>query len=111
MVIFDQGDIIEVNFDPTRGHKPSKTRPALVVSNYDFNISNSMTIVCPITSRLAPFPLHQELPEDCCVHGSVVMEQLRAVDLEARSARRIGSLDPSELNPILVCLRSFFDPS
>lgn len=108
-MIFSQGDIIEMDFDPTRGHEPSKVRPALVVSSYDFNVSNSMTIVCPITSRMRPFFLHQELPEDCCVQGSVVMEQLRAVDLEARAARLIGSLSREELDPILVCIRSFFD--
>ena len=110
-MIFDQGDIIELDFDPTRGHEPSKVRPALVVSSYDFNISNSMTIVCPITSRMKPFFLHQELPEDCCVRGSVVMEQVRAVDLDARKAKCIGALSPQEMTPILVCLRSFFEAS
>lgn len=109
LVIFSQGDVIELDFDPTKGHEPSKVRPALVVSSYDFNISNSMTVVCPITCRMKPFFLHQELPEDCCIRGSVVMEQLRAVDLEARNARRIGSLSEEELRPILVCIQSFFD--
>lgn len=108
-MIFDQGDIIEVNFDPTRGHEPAKTRPALVLSSYDFNRSNSMTIVAPITSRIAPFFLHQELPEMCCVSGTVVMEQIRAIDLDARSAALIGRLDRQTLRGILACVRSFFD--
>lgn len=108
-MIFNQGDIIELDFDPTRRHEPSKVRPALVVSSYDFNISNSMTIVCPITSRMRPFFLHQELPDGCCAHGAVVMEQLRAVDLEAWKARRIGSLPEKDLRSILICLQSFFD--
>ena len=107
-MIYDQGDIVEVNFDPTLGHEPQKSRPALVVSSYDFNISNSMTIVCPITPRKSGFPLHEELPEDCCVHGSVIMEQLRALDLEARPCRRLGSLDAKTLEGILVCVCSFF---
>lgn len=108
-MIFDQGDIVELDFDPTGDHEPSKVRPALVVSSYDFNISNSMTIVCPITNRMKPFFLHQELPDGCCVQGSVVMEQMKAVDLDARGATRIGSLSEEELAPILVCIRSFFD--
>lgn len=33
-MVFEQGDIIEVDFDPTRGHEPQKKRPALVVSAY-----------------------------------------------------------------------------
>jgi len=107
-MIFDQGDIVEVDFDPTKGHEPTKKRPALVVSNYDFNISNSMTIVCPISSRLKPFFLHEELPHDCVVLGSVIMEQVRAIDLEARPTNYLGKLDGDTLEKILICLRSFF---
>ena len=107
-MIFDQGDIVEVDFDPTRGHEPQKKRPALVVSTWEFNMSNSMTIVCPISSRERSFPLHEKLPEDCCVGGFVIMEQVRALDLEARPCRKLGRLDDAALEPILVCLRSFF---
>lgn len=108
MTIFDQGDIVEVDFDPTRGHEPQKKRPALVVSSYNFNISNSMTIVCPISSRERGFFLHEPLPESCCVEGSVIMEQIRAIDLEARPCRLLGRLSDDALEPILTCLRSFF---
>ncbi len=107
-MVFDQGDIIEVVFDPIRGHEPQKKRPALVVSTYEFNLSNSMTIVCPVSSREKPFFLHEPLPDDCCVQGSVIMEQVRAIDLEARSCRKLGHLDERALSPILICLRSFF---
>lgn len=107
-MVFDQGDIVELDFDSTKGHEPQKRRPALVVSKWEFNLSNSMTIVCPISSRERPFALHELLPESCCVSGSVIMEQVRAVDLEARPCRKIGTLDDSTLQPILTCLRSFF---
>jgi len=78
------------------------------VSNHDYNISTSMTIVCPITSRDNGFYLHEPLPELHEVSGAVVMEQVRALDLGARQARKIGHLGDAELRPILVCLRSFF---
>lgn len=107
-MIFSQGDIIEVDFDPTRGHEPQKMRPALVVSSWDYNMACSMTIVCPITSRVDSFPLHEKLPNNCCVSGCVVMEQVRAVDLEARPCRKLGTLDENTLQPILTCVRSFF---
>lgn len=107
-MVFEQGDLVEVNFDPTKGHEPQKRRPALVVSTWRFNMSNTMTIVCPISSNEAPFPLHEPLPENCPVSGSVIMEQVRAIDLEARPCERIGSLEQDALGPILECLRSFF---
>ena len=108
-MIFEQGDIIKVNFNPSIGHEPAKLRPAIVVSNFDFNISNSMTIVCPITNRLKPFFLHFELPDDFDVSGCIVTEQIRALDLEARKAVKIATLDEVTLNRILSCIRSFFD--
>lgn len=108
MTVYEQGDIIEINFDPTRGHEPKKRRPALVVSIWRFNMSNSMTIVCPISSNEAPFPLHEPLPDTCPIDGSVIMEQVHAIDLDARPCEKIGMLDSEALDPILECLRSFF---
>lgn len=108
MTNLDQGDIIEVDFGPMRGHEPQKLRPALVVSTWSFNMSNSMTIVCPISTRERPFPLHEPLPDDCCVSGCVIMEQVRAIDLEARPCKKLGVLSDAVLQPILTCVRSFF---
>ena len=68
-----------------------------------------MTIVCPITSRMKPFFLHEPIPSDSDVEGVVVMEQVRAMDLSARTVRYLGKLDKATLHGILVCLRSFFD--
>ncbi len=100
-MIFQQGDIVEVSFDPARGHEPQKTRPALVVSSFDFNVSCGVTIVCPITSANHHFYLDEPLSDYCCVSGFVQMELVRAVDLDARGARKIGALDAEALAPIL----------
>ncbi len=107
-MIFEQGDIIEVNFNPTVGNEPANKRPALVVSNYDFNITNSMTIVCPITNRLKPFILHFEIPSSNVVSGSIVTEQVRAMDLDAREASKLGEIDSETLQKVLTCLKSFY---
>jgi mRNA interferase MazF len=107
-MIFEQGDIITVDFDPTKGHEPQKTRPAVVVSSYEFNASNSMTIVCPITSTASGFFLHEPMPPGYGTDGYIVMEQLRAIDLVARGARKTGHIDSCDLEPVLICLRSFF---
>ena len=62
MAIYDQGDIIEVSFDPSIGHEPQKKRPAVVVSTYDFNMRSSLTFVAPITSTFNKYPLHVPQP-------------------------------------------------
>ena len=109
MAVYSQGDIIEVNFDPTKGHEPAKRRPALVVSDYDFNLSTSMTIVCPISTGERPFFLHEVLPSDSGVEGCVIMEQVRAIDLETRETKYLAHLSDESLLPIIICLKSFFE--
>lgn len=102
---FEQGDLIEVNFNPTLGHESQKRRPALVVSVGFFNnVLSSLVVVCPITSTVNGHPLHVKLPEDCAVSGRVCIEAMRAIDLEdpACGARRLGcSLDEETMACVL----------
>ena len=105
---FEQGDIVEIDFNPSPGHEPKEKRPALVVSNYDFNSSTSMTLFCPITTTDNGFFLHEPIPVGHAVFGFIVMEQLRALDLTARKAVVIGHLSEKEMVPVLTCLQTFF---
>jgi mRNA interferase MazF len=110
MVVFSQGDIIEFDFSPSQGHEPAGRRPALVVSSDYFNISTSMTLVCPITTQNNGFPLHILLPEGIATAGFVVVEQVRAFDMEARNPKRIEHLDAKSdvILAIRECLKSFY---
>ena len=93
-MLFEQGDLIELDFDPTVGHEPQKRRPALVVSVGHFNnVISSLVVVCPITSTANKHPLHIELPDDLPVAGCVCVEAVRALDLNSpsRSARSLDS--------------------
>ena len=113
MRLYEQGDIIEVNFNPTVGHEPQKLRPALVVSvGYFNNVASSLTVVCPITSTVNKHPLHIEIPEDNVVSGCVCVEQLRAIDLSSplRQARHLGSsLDQATMAAVLDAIGAVFD--
>ena len=110
METYSQGDIIEFDFSPSKGHEPAGRRPALVVSSYNFNISTSMTIVCPITTTTNGFPLHFALPEELDTYGVVVMEQPRALDLEVRNPTFIESAAHHQefMRAVRECLKSFF---
>ena len=107
-MIFSQGDIIQFNLNPSLGHEPKGSRPALVVSSFEFNTMTSMTLVCPITSTLNQFPLHLELPESTDTVGCVACEQVRAYDLEAREAKYIESAPADFVTKVITCIHSFF---
>ena len=113
MILFEQGDFIEVNFNPTVGHEPRKMRPALVVSTgYFNNVVSSLAVVCPITSTVNGHPLHVELPEESEVRGCVCVEQLRAIDLAdpGRSASKLDAMiDEETMGKILSAIGAIFD--
>lgn len=106
----EQGDLIEVGFDPTKGHEPQKRRPALVVSDgYFNNVLSSLVVVCPITSVFNGHPLHVAIAEGNAVEGCVCLEQIRAIDLEARGARSLGdSLDDATMTRVLDGIGAMF---
>ena len=109
MPIFNQGDIIEVNFDSTMGHEPAKRRPALVVSTDAFNLRSSMTFVAPITSIDNGYPLHVRISDEGAgVCGCVCVEQARSLDLSSRPCQKIGELSVDDMNEVLNLLGSVF---
>lgn len=112
MTLYEQGDIIEVNFDPTLGHEPKKMRPALVISvGYFNNVLSSLTVVCPITSTVNRHPIHVEIPSGNAVHGCVCLEQIRAIDLSSpkRCAKKIGaSMDAETMMQVLNGIGAMF---
>lgn len=109
---FHYGDIIWVDFDPSAGHEQQKRRPALVVSNDDYNRYNNLIMVVPITAA-RHYPLHIPVGEiatenNTIFHGWAEIEQLKSIDVEARHAEIVGSAEGkvcrSITNMILGCL-------
>jgi mRNA interferase MazF len=109
-LLLEQGDVVECDFDPAKGHEPTKRRPALVVSvSYFNNALSSLTVVCPITSAAHRHPLHVEIPEGNVAYGFICVEQLRAVDLNRRNCVKIGErLDETTMSTVLEALGGIF---
>lgn len=86
-----EGSIVEIDVDDTRGHEQRGRRPALVVSVTPFQEAIGMAIVCPITTHggAASRPrdtLEVALPPGLAVKGVVLVQQVRTIDLAARNA-------------------------
>lgn len=81
VTIFEQGDIIYLDFDLRAGHEPCGRRSALVVSNNLFNRVNSLTMVCPITHTGRNSPFHLRLDNRTKTNGVVMCDQVRMLDL------------------------------
>jgi len=105
---FEQGDIIALDFSPTQGHEQSGYRPALVVSRNLYNAKTGFVVVCPITNTLKPFPTRIALDERTQTTGFVICEQIRTIDVAARSPRFFEKLPDDLLRQALDIVSSVF---
>ena len=86
MKVFEQGDIVYLDFTPQSGHEQRGRRPALVVSNNLYNRISSLTMVCPITHTERNHPFHVRLDSRTKTDGVIMCDQARMLDLNSRDA-------------------------
>ena len=81
---FERGDIIKLNFNPTKGHEQGNFRPALVM-NF-FPLPGDLNIVLPITTKEKNYPFEVELDARTKTTGCVLCFQVRTIDVKKREA-------------------------
>ncbi len=86
----DAGDLVWTDFDPSRGREQRGRRPALVVSPAAFTTYTGLAIVCPITSRVRPFPSSVVLPKGLAVAGEILLSHVRSIDTLVRPVLYAG---------------------
>lgn len=91
------GDLVWTDFDPTRGREQAGRRPALVISSATFTENTGLAVVCPITSRVRPFPTSVVLPPGLPIAGEVLTSHLRSIDTTARPIRYAGAAVPLDV--------------
>lgn len=104
------GDVVWADLDPTAGHEQNKRRPLIVVSNDEYNRYNNLVMTVPITSN-HEYPLHINVglipTEDGGeVYGWAEIEQAKSLDLDARNASKVASLEEETMERITAMLLS-----
>jgi mRNA interferase MazF len=84
----DAGDLVWTDFDRTLGREQAGRRPALVVSPAAFTRNTGFAFVCPVTTRVRPFPTSVILPRGLAIAGEILVGHLRSIDLLARPCVR-----------------------
>ncbi len=97
-----QGDVVFLDFNPTKGHEQSGTRPAVVISTNIFNQKTKMAILCPITSNNKEFPTHYKLEDTKNIQGSVLCEHVKSVDYEIRNLKFIEKLSDNDFISVIT---------
>jgi mRNA interferase MazF len=69
----------------------------MVVSPRDYNRLSSLILVCPISRNLREWPFKVAIPPIGRLTGSVVVDQIRAIDPEVRAFLSFGRVPESVL--------------
>lgn len=101
-----QGDIVYLDFNPTKCHEQKGTRPAIVISKDVFDRNTKMVIVCPITSNEKYFPTHYLLEDAKKVHGSVLCEHIRSIDYEIRNLSFVEKASDNDFLSIVTLMNA-----
>jgi len=81
----DTGDIVFMDFDPQVGREQAKRRPALILSDLRYNRASGLAVVCPLTSKVKPYPFSLPITVGG-VDGAVLVDQLKSMDWAGRGA-------------------------
>ena len=88
----DRGDIVYLDFNPTKGHEQRGNRPAFVISPYVYNQKTSLGLFLPITSQQKGYPFEVVLPSGLKTHGVILTDQLKSLDWKARNVQFVETV-------------------
>jgi mRNA interferase MazF len=104
-----RGDLIWLDFTPQAGHEQAGRRPAVVISNSQYNRKVGLLLSCPITNQRKQYPFEVVLPEGLPISGVILADQVRSLDWKSRSAVFIGRLGDEALAETLGKLAALID--
>jgi len=107
-----RGDVVWVDFSPTRGREQFGERPAVIVASNDYlDAVPDLAIALPVTTKERGWPHHVRLSGANLKLGKAswaLTEQPRAISRD-RVSRSAGQIDTQCLDEIDQWLRDFLD--
>ena len=111
MIEIRRGDVIDIDFEPVRGHEIGKTRPAVVVQNDIGNKHSPLVIVSPIRGAehiKRPYPvivLVQKGDGGLIKESAIQCDQIKSLD-KSRIIRKRGHLSDDIIKKIDIALKN-----
>ncbi len=95
-----RGDIVYLDFDPTKGHEQRGHRPAFVLSPLSYNAKSSLAVFLPITKHQKGYPFEVLLPSGLITQGVILADQIKCLDWKARSIQFVESAPESVIEQV-----------
>lgn len=91
----DQGDVVWLSLDPTKGREQKGRRPAIVLTKKEYNRATGCFLMCPLTTKRKGY-MTEVLCEVDGKTAVILSDQIRCVDFTLRKAEYITTV-PSEI--------------
>jgi mRNA interferase MazF len=101
-----RGDIVKLDFDPTLGREQAGYRPALILTERQFNQATRLTLACPITSKVKGFNLEVILPDGLITTGVILTFQVKTIDWHERQVKYVESLSVETMAEVTAKLQA-----
>ncbi len=85
----NKGDLVWVDFNPTKGREQAKVRPSIVISPKSYNQKTNLAIMCPITSVAKGYPF-EVVVKNKEITGVVLADHVRSLDWKERNVKFIA---------------------
>ncbi|WP_238081299.1 MULTISPECIES: endoribonuclease MazF [Pseudescherichia] len=94
----DSGDLIWVDFDPTKGNEQAGHRPAVVLSPFIYNNKTGLCLCVPCTTKAKGYPFEVELSGER--NAVALADQVKCIAWKVRNAAKKGRVTEQELDVI-----------
>ena len=102
-----QFDIWLANLNPSKGTKPGKTRPVVIIQTNLLNESHPSTLICPITSKvnneILLLRVHLKIGQ-LDKASDILVDQIRAID-NKRLIKKLGKLTKEQVQTLKTNIR------
>lgn len=95
-----RGDIVYLDFDPTKEHEQRCHRPAFVISPFGYNEKSSLALFMPITKQQKGYPFEVPLPSGLKIQGVILADQIKCLDWKVRGVQFVESVPESVIEEV-----------
>ena len=95
----DQGDVVWLSLDPTKGHEQSGRRPVIVITKKEYNKATGCFLMCPLTTKKKGY-MTEVLCEIDNKNAVILSDQVRCVDFTLRKAEYITTVSTEILSEV-----------
>lgn len=96
----NRGDIVYLDFDPTKGHEQQGYRPAFVISPRRYNEKSYLALFMPITKQQKGYPFEVLLPSDLKIQGVILADHIKSLYWKIRGVQFVESAPESLIEEV-----------